>query len=85
MSDLVLSSPPTYRYDSTHGVFKGSVEVKDGKLIIEGKPIDVYGERDPAAIPWGKSGADYVVESTGVFTTIVRLLFVLRGSHDTPH
>jgi len=68
-----------FKYDSTHGVFKGSVEVKDGKLIIEGKPIDVYGERDPAAIPWGKSGADYVVESTGVFTTIDKASLHLKG------
>lgn len=58
-----------FKYDSTHGRFKGTVSTSGGKLIINGKPIDVYAERDPAAIPWGKSGADYVVESTGVFTT----------------
>eukprot|EP01068_Selenidium_serpulae_P016242 Selendium_serpulae@DN6278_c0_g1_i6.p1 len=55
------------KYDSVHGVFKGTVEKKDGKLVVCGKPIDVYNEKDPAAIPWGKSGADYVCESTGVF------------------
>ncbi|PBK71925.1 glyceraldehyde 3-phosphate dehydrogenase [Armillaria solidipes] len=58
-------TPLTRHYDSVHGRFKGTVEVKDGKLYIEGKPITVFGERDPAAIPWGSVGADYVVESTG--------------------
>lgn len=58
-----------FKYDSTHGRFDGTVSTSGGKLIINGKAIDVYAERDPTAIPWGKSGADYVVESTGVFTT----------------
>lgn len=58
-----------FKYDSIHGRFKGSVEAKDGKLVINGKSIRVCQERDPAAIPWGSAGADYVVESSGVFTT----------------
>jgi glyceraldehyde 3-phosphate dehydrogenase len=58
-----------FKYDSTHGRFQGSVETKNGKLYIEGKEVAVFNERDPAAIPWGSVGADYVVESTGVFTT----------------
>lgn len=58
-----------FKYDSTHGRFKGHVETKNGALFIEGKQIAVFNERDPAAIPWGSVGADYVVESTGVFTT----------------
>lgn len=53
-----------FKFDSVHGRFKGSVEVKDGKLVIEGKPITVYAEKDPAAIPWSESGAEYVVEAT---------------------
>lgn len=53
-----------FKYDSVHGTFKGSVEHKDGKLWIDGKPIAVYGEKDPAAIPWGSVGAHYIVEST---------------------
>lgn len=57
-----------FKYDSTHGRFKGKVEAKDGGLIIDGKHIQIFGERDPSNIPWGKAGADYVVESTGVFT-----------------
>lgn len=53
-----------FKYDSTHGRYKGTVEIKDGKLVIAGRPITVYGERDPANIPWGAAGADYIVEST---------------------
>lgn len=53
-----------FKYDSVHGTFKGTVEQKDGKLWINGKPITVFGERDPAAIQWGSVGADYIVEST---------------------
>ena len=58
-----------FKYDSIHGRFNGSVEAKDGKLWIEGKPITVFAEKDPAQIPWGSVGAEYIVESTGVFTT----------------
>lgn len=58
-----------FKYDSVHGRFKGTVEVKDGKLVVEGKSIAVHAERNPADIPWGKDGAEYIVESTGVFTT----------------
>lgn len=58
-----------FKYDSVHGKFKGTVEAKDGKLWVEGKPIHVFAERDPSKIPWGSVGADYIVESTGVFTT----------------
>ena len=47
-----------FKYDSTHGRFKGDVHTENGKLVIDGHHIDVYGERDPASIPWGKSGVD---------------------------
>jgi len=59
-----------FKYDSTHGQYKGSVEVTNGKLVIDGQEIAVFNERDPAAIPWASVGATYVVESTGVFTTL---------------
>jgi glyceraldehyde 3-phosphate dehydrogenase len=59
-----------FKYDSIHGRFKGTVEAKDNKLVINGRSIAVSQERDPANIPWGSAGADYVVESSGVFTTI---------------
>jgi len=55
------------KYDSTHGQFKGTVEVKDGQLIVNGKTIRVTAERNPADINWGAVGAEYVVESTGLF------------------
>lgn len=59
-----------FKYDSVHGRFKGTVEAKDGKLYVDGKAITIFNEKDPAAIQWGSVGADYVVESSGVFTTI---------------
>jgi len=68
-----------FKYDSTHGRFKGTVETKDGKLIINGQAVTVFAERDPANIPWGASGVDYVVESTGVFTTKEKASAHLRG------
>ncbi len=57
------------KYDSTHGRFEGTVEVKGGKLMVNGKEIRVTAERNPADINWGAVGADYVVESTGLFLT----------------
>ncbi len=55
------------KYDSTHGRFNGEVSVKDGKLIVNGNAIRVTAERDPANLKWNEVGADYVVESTGLF------------------
>ncbi|WP_421876434.1 type I glyceraldehyde-3-phosphate dehydrogenase [Marinoscillum sp.] len=57
------------KYDSTHGQFKGTVEVKDGKLIVNGSEIRVTSEKNPADLKWGDVGAEYVVESTGLFLT----------------
>src|SRR5690554_6363243 len=57
------------QYDTVHGKFKGTAENKDGKLIVNGKEAKFSAEKDRAAIAWGAAGADYVVESTGVFTT----------------
>ncbi|KAJ8132484.1 hypothetical protein O1611_g1143 [Lasiodiplodia mahajangana] len=57
------------KYDSTHGTFKGTVSVEGSDLIVDGKKVKFYTERDPAAIPWKDTGVEYVVESTGVFTT----------------
>lgn len=68
-----------FKYDSIHGRFNGSVEAKDGKLWIEGKPITVFAEKDPAQIPWGSVGAEYIVESTGVFTTTEKASAHLKG------
>jgi len=68
-----------FKYDSTHGRFKGTVETKNGKLVINGKPISVYAERDPSNIPWGNEGVEYVIESTGVFTTKEKASAHLKG------
>lgn len=57
------------KYDSTHGRFKGDVAVEGGKLIVNGKGIRITAERDPANLKWDEIGADYVVESTGLFLT----------------
>jgi glyceraldehyde 3-phosphate dehydrogenase len=55
------------KYDSTHGRFNGTVEVKDGSLIVNGKTIRVTAEKSPANLKWDAIGAEYVVESTGLF------------------
>lgn len=71
INDLV---PPDYmaymlKYDSTHGQFDGTVEVKDGNLIVNGKKIRVTAERDPANLKWAEVGAEIIIESTGLFLT----------------
>jgi len=68
-----------FKYDSVHGRFKGKVETRDGKLIVDGLSITVFQERDPANIQWGSVGADYVVESSGVFTTVDKASAHLKG------
>jgi glyceraldehyde 3-phosphate dehydrogenase len=68
-----------FKYDSTHGKWKGTVEQKDGKLHIDGNAITCFTERDPTAIQWGAAGAVYVVESTGVFTDIAKASAHLSG------
>ncbi|KAI9468999.1 MAG: glyceraldehyde-3-phosphate dehydrogenase 1 [Benjaminiella poitrasii] len=67
------------KYDTVHGRFPGSIEVKDDKLVVNGHAIAVSTERDPSAIPWAKAGAEYVVESTGVFTTVDGASAHLKG------
>ncbi|ODV82577.1 hypothetical protein CANARDRAFT_10437 [[Candida] arabinofermentans NRRL YB-2248] len=59
-----------FKYDSTHGRYKGEVSHEGKYLIIDGKKIEVFQERDPADIPWGKEGVEIVIDSTGVFTTL---------------
>jgi len=57
------------RYDSTHGKFDGEIAVKDNKLVVNGKQIRVTAEKDPANLKWNEVGAEFVVESTGLFLT----------------
>ncbi|MGE5592638.1 MAG: type I glyceraldehyde-3-phosphate dehydrogenase [Betaproteobacteria bacterium] len=67
------------KYDSVHGTFRGSVEAKDGEIIVNGKSVKVLSEKDPAAIPWGDLGVDIVIESTGVFTNAEKAAGHLKG------
>ncbi|KAF2238410.1 glyceraldehyde-3-phosphate dehydrogenase precursor [Viridothelium virens] len=67
------------KYDSTHGQFKGDVKVDGNDLTVEGKKVRFYTEKNPADIKWSETGADYVVESTGVFTTTEKAEAHLKG------
>ncbi len=58
------------KYDTVHGRFEGEVYAKDGNLVVNGKEIKVYNEMDPHNIPWGELGVEYVLECSGVFTTL---------------
>ena len=61
------------KYDTVHGKFDGTIEERDGKLIANGKEIKVFNEQDPANIPWGELGVEYVLECSGVFTTLEKV------------
>ncbi|GAM86135.1 hypothetical protein ANO11243_041460 [Dothideomycetidae sp. 11243] len=67
------------KYDSTHGQFKGDIKVEGNDLNINGKKVRFYTERDPASIPWKETGAAYIIESTGVFTTKEKAAAHLKG------
>ena len=71
INDLISVDYMAYmlRYDTVHGQFKGTVEVKDGNLVVNGNSIRVTAEKDPANLKWNEVGAEYVVESTGLFLT----------------
>lgn len=56
------------KYDSVHGILEAEVQVEEGALVVDGKRIQVLAERDPANLPWGELGVEYVIESTGLFT-----------------
>ncbi|MEM7542071.1 MAG: type I glyceraldehyde-3-phosphate dehydrogenase [Pseudomonadota bacterium] len=67
------------RYDSAHGRFPGSVEVKGDEMIVNGHGIKVFSERDPAALPWGDLGVDIVHECTGLFASREKASAHLKG------
>ncbi|KAH8820590.1 glyceraldehyde-3-phosphate dehydrogenase [Xylogone sp. PMI_703] len=67
------------KYDSTHGQFKGTVKALENGLEVNGKTVRFYSEKDPANIPWSETGAYYIVESTGVFTTTEKAKAHLKG------
>lgn len=58
------------KYDTAHGRYNAKMEAKDGKLVVNGKEIIVYNRMDPKEIPWKEAGAEYILESTGLFTTM---------------
>ncbi|HOQ08301.1 MAG TPA: type I glyceraldehyde-3-phosphate dehydrogenase [Clostridiales bacterium] len=67
------------KYDTVHGQFKGEVYVEDGKLVVNGKKISVYASMNPDEIPWSECGAEYIVESTGVFLTTEKASAHFKG------
>ncbi len=71
ISDLIDVDYMVYmlKYDTMHGRFNGTAEAKDGKLVVNGQAIRVTAEKDPANLKWNEVGAEYVVESTGLFLT----------------
>jgi len=71
INDLIEPDYMAYmlKYDSTHGKFDGTIEVKDGNLVVNGKTIRVTAEKDPANLKWGDVGAEVIIESTGLFLT----------------
>lgn len=67
------------KYDTVHGRFKGSVISGDNEIVVNGEKITTFAEKDPSAIDWGSAGADYVLESTGVFTGLDAASAHLKG------
>ena len=67
------------KHDSTHGRLNADVKQEDGHLVVNGKKIKVFSERNPADIPWGSLGVDVVVESTGVFLSVEKANGHIQG------
>lgn len=67
-----------FQYNSTYGKFHGTVKAENGKLVISGNPITIFQEQDPSKIKWGDAGTEYIMESTGVFTTMKKLGLTCR-------
>jgi len=67
------------KYDSVHGRFNGTVKAGKGEITVNGRPIKTFAEKDPSNINWGSAGADYIVESTGVFTTVDKASLHFKG------
>lgn len=67
------------KYDTVHGIFDGKIESTEDSLIVNGHKIRVFAEKEPSEIKWGECGADYIVESTGVFTSLEKASAHLKG------
>ncbi len=67
------------KYDTVHGKFNGQIDSEENKLIVNGKEVKVYNEMEPQNVPWGENGVDYVLECSGVFTTIEKANAHLEG------
>ena len=67
------------KYDTMHGHFDGEISYEGDELIVNGQKVKVFAESDPANIPWGSVGAEYIVESTGVFATTEKASAHLKG------
>ena len=68
-----------FKYDTNYGTYPGQVEAQGGNLVVDGRSIRVFAERDPARIPWSEMGVDLVVESTGIFTDADKAAGHLKG------
>ena len=68
-----------FKYDTNYGVYSGTVEARNDDLVINGKELRVFSERDPANIPWGEFGVELVVESTGIFTDAIKAAAHIQG------
>ena len=81
INDLTSSDQLAHllKYDSVHGIFKGSVEAKEDKLVVDGKEIQVFAQKEPDKIPWGDLGVDVVIEATGVFRDREKASLHLKG------
>lgn len=73
-----------FKYDSTHGQFKGVCKAQDGKLIIDGHTIHVFKQMNAEAIPWSTAGAHYIIEATGINTTLEKASVSSRCTYRLP-
>jgi len=81
VNDLMPASTNAhmFKYDTTYGIYPGTVEADGSSLLIDGARVKVFAERDPASLPWGDEGVDLVVESTGLFTDATKAAGHLEG------
>ena len=81
INDLLTPDYMAYmlKYDTIHGRFPGEISYTEDSILVDGRKIRVFSERDPAALPWGRVGAEYIIESTGLFTDTEKASQHLKG------